>query len=170
MLRRLLSPLPFLVVLIPLLYAAAPEPAAAQATSAPCAVCKVEKGDPNAEGRKRDAWMNCGIAKTNGGLSCDRPTYDQCTISTDENGVGDCALAIGPHGRVSRHYAVVTPPETRFAPRTSSGFLDGRHREERPAASPPAVRRHSCTGAIIERDYVPSRAAEIRSNLRRITI
>ena len=171
MLRRLLSPRSILVLLIPLLYAAAPEPATAQAqTSALCAACRIMEGDPDAEGRKRDDWMNCAITESNGGLSCDRPNYDQCTISTDENGVGDCAIAVGPHGRVSRHFAAATPQETRLAPLTGGRFLDGSDREEPPAGSPPVVKRHSCTGAIIEKSYAPSRVAEIRSNLRQITI
>lgn len=171
MLRRLMSPLPILAVLIPLLSAAAPEPATAQATtSALCAGCKIMKGNPNAEGRKRDPWMNCAIARANGGLSCDRPNYDQCAISTDENGVGDCAIAVGPHGRASRHYAVANPRETHPASPMSGRFLDRRDREGQTAESLPVVRRHSCTGAIIEKDYARYRTEEIRSDLKQITI
>ena len=38
------------------------------------------------------------------------------------------------------------------------------------AATPVAVERSACTGAIVQRRYLPARIAELRADLRHVTI
>lgn len=77
----------------------------------------------------------------------------KCNHSNRPDGSFDCLIVLDPAGRVY------------------SAELPRRMQEEAPAVNVlPEVVRHECTGAIVRRRYSPARIAELRSDLRNVTI
>lgn len=75
----------------------------------------------------------------------------RCNHSNLPDGRPGCALVLDALGR--------------------SAELPRRMQEEAPAVNVlPEVVRHECTGAIVRRRYSPARIAELRSDLRHVTI
>lgn len=127
-----------------------------------CYQCKVERIDgedyyacrPTQEGGDF-GYLACSLV---GGAK-------QCPTSTGPRGGHDCRVVLAMDGRVSPDAG----PEP--WPRAGGAELFRLAQRAAPAVNElRGVARHGCTGAIIQRRYSSARIAELRSDLRRVTI
>ena len=133
-----------------------PDGVAAQGRS--CTECKLSNDAPPACVPKVAPFLGLGYKR------CQVEVGDRtCTMSSKWP---DCVVTINPwlDGRVD------------VGPRLPNG-LAGAAESPRSgqvvvssAPTPAAVERSACTGAIIQRRYLPARIAELRADLRHVTV
>lgn len=136
-----------------------PEMATAQSI---CAICDLR--EPGEGGRDR-WWWSCSIHQGAGSLSCHRSNDDQCELSTNEDGSGDCGgLAFRFDGRAVRYASV-----HHTSPAGPGGLFSdvGPSRRNANMVGSATV-RHACSGAIIRRGYTRAETQTIRAALRYI--
>ena len=153
---------PVLAILLASASLGVPERAMAQASPREnCYVCDEWDEDP-------DYAMCKSVEKdgTFGHLACKLSMGGtQCAKSTTPRGGYDCKVVLAMDGRVSPDAG----PES--WPRTGGTELFRLAQQAAPAVNElRGVARHGCTGAIVQRGYSPARIAELRSDLRRVTI
>ena len=138
-----------------------PARAAAQATPSPyCYQCKAWEVNKNYFECNPDdnLWGHLVCQLSNGGKTC--------TTSSLPSGGADCIVVPTLAGRVS--------PDVESEPwplAVNGTGLSQRVRQAVPAVDVVLeVARHGCTGAIIQRRYSSARIAELRSDLRHVSI
>ena len=77
----------------------------------------------------------------------------QCNYTNVPGGAPDCLIVLDPAGRV---YSAESPRRMQEVAPAANVLLE--------------VARHGCSGAIVRRRYTPARIAELRSDLRNVTI